>query len=76
MENIFTVEAIRETKTYRELVSKKQQAKIDILEQRIVRSRITNAFNVWKNTGVIPNTVKYSELSVVNDLILNRYETR
>ena len=69
MRNIFTIEAIKETATYKELVSKKEQVKINILEHRDSRGRITHAYQVFKNTGHIPNTVQYYELSVVNDLI-------
>lgn len=69
MDNTFTISAIQETPTYKALASKKEQVKINILEQRIVRQRITHAFKVWQNTGKIPTTVKFIELDVVNDLI-------
>ena len=72
MDNTFTIEAIKETATYKELVSKKEMVKINILEQRDVRKRITHAFKVWENTGHIPTTLNYTELEVVNDLILMR----
>jgi hypothetical protein len=65
-----TIEAIRETATHRELSSKKEQFKINLLETRIVRSRISNAFQVWKNTNFIPATVRGMERSVVEDLVL------
>ena len=38
--DIITIERLKETATYRELVSKKEQVKINILEQRIVRSEL------------------------------------
>lgn len=74
MRNIFTTEAIMETETYKSLVSKKEQCKVNILLQRIVRERITHAFWVYQNTGTIPTTVKYMEVDVVNDLIRMRNE--
>ena len=69
MRNIITIELLKSTATYRELESKKEQVKINILETRASRERITHAFYVWKNQGIIPTTVKYYELAVVNDLI-------
>ena len=69
MRNIFTIEAITETATHKELVSKKENFKIELLEKRIARERITNAFHVYKNKGVIPTTVKGTEFAITNDLI-------
>ena len=69
MKNIFTIEAIKATPTYRSFESKGQSFKTRILEQREVRKRITHAYNVWCNTGGIPSTVRFMELDIVKDLI-------
>ena len=69
MRNIYTIAAIQETATYKELVSKKENFKINLLHTRVVRERITHAVQVWKNTSHVPNTVSGMELSVVADLI-------
>ena len=70
MRAIFTVEKIRETATHREFASKKEQFKINLLETRLVRSRISDAFQIWKNTSFIPGNVRGMERAVVEDLIL------
>jgi len=67
--DIFTIEKIRETATHKELISKNENFKVNLLESRIARGRITNAFKVWKNTGTIPTTVRNIELAIVNDFI-------
>lgn len=69
MRNTFTVQAIQDTATYKELLSKNQLVKTNFLEQKSQREKITNAFLVFKNTGHVPNTVTGTNLSVVNDLI-------
>jgi len=69
MRNTFTIEAIKETATYRSLESKNEIVKCNFLQQKSIRERITHAFYVWKNTGRIPNTVNGYELLLVEDLI-------
>jgi len=69
MREMFTIEAIKETATYKELLSKKDHFKISLLEKRDARERITHAFHVWKNTGQIPTTVRNCEYQMVNDFI-------
>ena len=69
MRNIYTVEKIQESATYKELESKKEVAKCNFLTQRVIREKITHAVQVHKNTGSIPNTVSGIYLQVVNDFI-------
>lgn len=69
MRNLYTVEQIRNTKTYRLLADKKETVKCNFLENRRVREIITHAYLVHKNTGQIPNTVTGLNLSVVKDFI-------
>jgi len=76
MDNTFTIQAIQETPTYKALASKKENVKINILEQRVVRQRITHAYQVYVNTGHIPATVRFMELDVVNDLIRSKQTDR
>ena len=69
MRNIYTVEKIKESLTYKELESKGEIAKCQFLIQRIIRGKITNAVLVYNNTGFIPNTVSGIYLAVVKDII-------
>ena len=69
MDSTLTIEAIKETATYKELVSKKEHAKYNFLETRVSRARMTHAFTVYKNRGFIPNTLRCAELPCVQDLI-------
>ena len=69
MRNIYTVEAIQETKTFKELESKGEQFRINLLLQRRVREKISNAVAVWKNTNHVPTTVVGIDKAVVEDLI-------
>ena len=69
MRNIYTVDKIKESATYRELESKKEIAKCSFLTQRLIREKISHAVAVWKNTGFIPQTVSGIYLAVVQDII-------
>ena len=69
MRATITLEKLKETSTYKELLSKKETVKLAFLEQKSTREKITNAFLVFKNTNHIPNTVSGVNLSVVKDLI-------
>jgi len=69
MRNTYTQEAIKETPTYKELESKGETTKCKFLLQKGERERISNAVQVFKNTGSIPNTVSGIYLSVVKDII-------
>lgn len=71
MRATITIDRLKETETYRELESKQERVKLNFLEQKSTREKITNAFLVHKNTGHIPNTVTGYNLAVVKDLIAN-----
>jgi len=66
---IFTIERIQNTKTYKGLKAKKETIKCNFLENKSVRERITNAYNVFDNTGKIPDLVTCESRQVVIDLI-------
>lgn len=70
MRNIFLVERIKETATYKELERKKESIKCAMLEKRDERDKITNAFLIYKNKGEIPPHVTGVNLRVVKDLIV------
>ncbi len=76
MRNIYTVDAIQETLTYKALDSKKEVAKCNFLTQREVRKRISHAVQVFLNTGTIPSTVSGMYLEVANDLIRMKHEQK
>ena len=67
MRNTYTVDAIKETLTYKELESKKEIAKCAFLTQRLIREKISHAVAVFNNTGSIPGTVSGIYLQVVLD---------
>lgn len=69
MRNSFTIEAIKQTPTYRLLNENNKLVKCSLLESRNVREKITHAYLVHKNTGHIPNTVEGFYLDVVKDFI-------
>lgn len=69
MRNVILVERIQNTDTYKNLLAKKENIKIGLLEKRATREIITNGFQVYKNTGVIPGNVTGVNLQVVKDLI-------
>lgn len=69
MRNIFTVEKIKETATFKELESKKDITKCNFLIQRVIREKISHAVQVYNNTGFIPQTVSSFYLEVVKDII-------
>lgn len=69
MRNTFSVEQIRDTKTYRLLADKKEQVLCNFLEQRTARHKMYHAYLVYKNIGVIPGTVDGMYKSVVEDFI-------
>ena len=64
-----TPEKVRESKTYKDLKKKKEAIKCGFLEQLEIRKALTNGFEVWKNTGEIPNHFAGIYRSVLNDLI-------
>lgn len=69
MRNTISVERLKEMPTYKELVSKKQTVKLEFLEKKSEREKISHAFQVYKNTGAIPTTVFGVNLALVNDLV-------
>lgn len=70
MRNVFLVEKIQSTETYKELVKKKENVKIGMLESRAEREKITNAFLIYKNTGKVPPHITGVNLRVIKDLII------
>jgi len=69
MTNVFTVEKIKSTQTYRTLAERKEITKCSFLTNLAVRKVITNGYYVYRNTGQIPTNVTGINLSVVSDLI-------
>lgn len=69
MRNTITIDRLKETATYKELASKKEDVRIKFLEKKSEREKISHAFQVYKNTNHIPNTVSGINLAVVKDLI-------
>jgi len=68
------VEIIQETKTYKDLISRKETIKASFLEKRQVRQLITNAFLVNQNTGNIPEGIGHTNKNVVLDLVKSNYK--
>ena len=64
-----TVEAIKETPTYKELLKRKEHIKAKFLEQLDMRKAMTNAVEIWKDKGEIPKHFTGAYLSCINDLI-------
>ena len=64
-----TVEAIKETPTYKDLLKRKEHIKAKFLEQLDMRKAMTNAVEIWKDKGEIPKHFTGAYLSCINDLI-------
>jgi len=64
-----STEIIMSTKTYQELIKKKQTIPASFLLRRNVREIISNALRVYRFSGEIPNHVSSYNLKVVLDLI-------
>jgi len=69
MDSVFTFEQIQETATFKELLNRKEHIKINLLKKREIRSIITHAFEVCKNTGIVPGNVLDHKRQIVLDLI-------
>ena len=76
------IERIQETTTYKELIARKETIKASFLTKKNIRETITNGFEIYKNTGVIPSHIVGNNLKIIKDLIeietinISKYEVK
>jgi hypothetical protein len=67
--HLISIERIKETQTYKDLLQRKETIKASFLIKRSVREQITNGFFIFKNSGVIPAHIAGANLQIIKDLI-------